>query len=157
MKAFWESSANNDLWQSWWGHEVEGVTLRQGIWNDSPALDWLKSEMSDVNLSSSQRWIDVGLTDILKGTYVDFFKDNLDSDMLYNVMYAQFADAGVFPPVQIGNTNYLTGATVWDLDIFSVVGHCQELGYADSDIVVDTIMTSQKDLTEKDTSSYNSV
>jgi len=46
-----------------------GLLLKGGLWNDAPALDFLKSELADI--SPTNRWIDVGLTDVLKGTYVD--------------------------------------------------------------------------------------
>ena len=35
-------------------------------------------------------------------------------------MYAQFAQAGMFPPVEYNSTDYFAGSTIWDLDVFSV-------------------------------------
>ena len=78
-------------------------------------------------------------------------------DSLYNVMYAQFAQAGVFPPVEFNNTDYFDGSTIWDLDIFSVVNQCQAQGFADSDIVVDVLLTSEKTLKKVDASDYKSI
>ena len=72
-------------------------------------------------------------------------------------MYAQFAQAGVFPPVEFNNTDYFDGSTIWDLDIFSVVNKCQALGYADADIVVDVVLTSEKTLKTVDASNYKSI
>ena len=72
-------------------------------------------------------------------------------------MNAQFAQAGVFPPAEYNNTDYFDGSTIWDLDIFSVVNQCQALGYADADIVVDTILTSAKSLKVVDASDYHSI
>ena len=109
------------------------------------------------DISATNRWIDVGLTDVLKGTYVDFKESGLVGDDLYNVMYAQFAQAGVFPPAEFNDTDYFDGSTIWDLDIFSVVNQCQALGYADADIVVDTILTSAKSLKVVDASDYHSI
>ena len=72
-------------------------------------------------------------------------------------MYAQFASAGVFPPVEYNNTDYFDGSTIWDLDIFSVVNKCQDLGFDDANIVVDVIMTSEKTLDTVDASNYHSI
>ena len=72
-------------------------------------------------------------------------------------MYAQFAAAGVFPPVEYNNTDYFDGSTIWDLDIFSVVNECQAKGYADADIVVDVLLTSEKTLKTVDASNYHSI
>lgn len=155
MKTFWENSANTKLYKDWLGGLAEGLLLKGGLWNDKAVLDFLKTEMADI--SPTNRWIDVGLTDVLAGTYVDFKEEDLTGDNLYNVMYSQFAQAGIFPPVEYNNTNYFDGSTIWDLDIFSVVNQCQAMGYADKDIVVDTILTSEKTLKVVDASNYKSI
>lgn len=109
------------------------------------------------DIKATNRWIDVGLTDVLMGTYVDFQESGLVGDALYNVMYAQFASAGVFVPVAYNNTDYFDGSTIWDLDIFTVVNQCQASGYADADIVVDVVLTSEKTLKTVDASNYKSI
>jgi len=155
MKTFWENSANTKMYKDWLGGIAEGLLLKGGLWNDEPTLDFLKSELADV--SATNRWIDIGLTDVLKGTYVDFKESDLTGDELFNVLYAQFASAGVFPPVEYNNTDYFDGSTIWDLDIFSVVNKCQDLGFDDANIVVDVIMTSEKTLDTVDASNYHSI
>ena len=155
MKTFWENSTNTKLYKDWLGGLAEGLLLKGGLWNDAAVLDFLKTEMADI--SATNRWIDVGLTDVLKGTYVDVQESGLVGDDLYNVMYAQFAQAGIFAPVEMNNTDYFDGSTIWDLDIFSVVNQCQSMGFADEDIVVDTILTSEKTLKTVDASDYKSI
>ena len=155
MKTFWDNSANTKLYKDWVGGLAEGLLLKGGLWNDKGVLDFLKTEMADI--SATNRWIDVGLTDVLKGTYVDFLEDGLTGDDLYNVMYAQFAQAGVFPPTEFNDTDYFDGSTIWDLDVFSVVNQCQNMGFADSDIVVDVVLTSAKSLKVVDASDYHSI
>jgi len=155
MKTFWDNSANTKLYKDWLGGLAEGLLLKGGLWNNAAVLDFLKTEMADI--SATNRWIDVGLTDVLKGTYVDFQESGLTGDNLYNVMYAQFAQAGMFPPVEFDNTDYFDGSTIWDLDIFSVVNKCQADGFADEDIVVDVVLTSEKTLKTVDASNYKSI
>jgi len=155
MKTFWDNSTNTKLYKDWLGGLAEGLLLKGGLWNDAAVLDFLKTEMKDI--TATNRWIDVGLTDVLKGTYVDFKESQLTGDNLYNVMYAQFANAGIFPPVSYNNTDYFDGSTIWDLDIFSVVNQCQAQGFADTDIVVDVILTSEKTLKVVDASNYKSI
>ena len=155
MKTFWDNSANTKLYKDWLGGLAEGLLLKGGLWNDAAVLDFLTTELADI--SPTNRWIDVGLTDVLKGTYVDFEAESLTGDTLYNVMYAQFAQAGVFPPVEFNSTDYFDGSTIWDLDIFSVVNECQAQGFADEDIVVDVFLTSEKTLKTVDASNYKSI
>jgi len=155
MKTFWDNSANTKLYKDWLGGLAEGLLVKGGLWKDKGVLDFLQTEMADI--SATNRWIDVGLTDVLQGTYVDFLESGLSGDNLYNVMYAQFAQAGVFPPTEFNNTDYFDGSTIWDLDIFSVVNQCQAMGFADTDIVVDVLLTSAKSLKVVDASDYHSI
>lgn len=144
MVTFWQNASNAKLYKDWLGGLAEGLLVKGGLYNNAPTLDFLKTELADVN--AQYRWIDVGLTDVLKGTYTDFFEGNmLTGDNLYEVMFAQFAQAGVFPPVAFNDTDYYDGSTIWDLDVFSVVNKCQET-HADADIVVDVILTTEHDL-----------
>ena len=155
MKDFWTASATEKLYKDWLGGLAEGLLLKGGLWNDKAVLDFVKTQMADTTVD--QRWIDVGLTDVLKGSYVDFLQADLAGDELYNVMYAQFAQAGVFAPVEYNTTDYFDGSTIWDLDIFSVVNQCQAAGFADENIVVDVLLTSEKTLKKVDASEYHSI
>lgn len=155
MKAMWDSSASTRLYKDWLGGLAEGLLIKGGLWNDKAVLDWVTTEMADV--SPTQRWIDLGLTDLLAGTYVDFLEGGLEGDALYQVMYAQFAQAGMFPPVEYNSTDYFAGSTIWDLDVFSVVNECVAQGFEMSNIVVDVLLTSEKTLKTVDASDYNSL
>ena len=155
MVTFWQNASNAKLYKDWLGGLAEGLLVKGGLYNNAPTLDFLKNELADVN--AQYRWIDVGLTDVLKGTYTDFFEGGmLTGDNLYEVMFAQFAQAGVFPPVAFNDTDYYDGSTIWDLDVFSVVNKCQET-HADADIVVDVILTTEHDLKQVDASKFNSI
>ena len=155
MATFWQNSANTELYKDWRGGIVSGLTLKGGLWDDSPTLDFLQTELTDI--TSQYRWIDVGLTDVLQGKYTDFVESQMNGrDEFYNVLYAQFAQAGYFPPVAFDNTDWFDGATIWDLDVFSVVNKCQET-HADADIVVDVVLTSEETLPVVDASQYTSL
>jgi len=73
------------------------------------------------------------------------------------VLYAQFAQAGFFPPVEYNSTDYYDGSTIYDLDIFSLVNQCKLMGYEESDIIIDTILTSERSLAVVDASDYSSM
>ena len=66
-------------------------------------------------------------------------------DDFYNAIYAEFAYAGFFKPVKSQDTELLSGSTLWDVDIMSVVNKCKET-YQDEDIVLDVLLTSQRTL-----------
>lgn len=107
--------------------------------------------------SPNKRWLDIGITDVLKGTYKDMLSEDLmDNDTFYNTMYAEFAFAGFFPPVDAMGSEWFDGSTIWDLDIFSAVNKCLETHDA-KDVVVDVVMTSAKTLKVVDASDYKSI
>ena len=154
MVTFWENASNAKLYQDWIGGIVTGLLYKGGLYNDAPTMDFLQTELTDI--SPTQRWVDVGLTDVLKGQYVDFTGDQLTGDEFYNVLFAQFAQAGFFPPAAFDNTDWFDGSTIWDLDIFSVVNKCQET-HTDDKITVDVVLTSEKTLSQVDASDYKSL
>ena len=108
------------------------------------------------DITPNQRWIDIGITDVLKGTYKDMLSADLTGDDFYNTMYAEFAYAGFFPPVAAMGSEWFDGSTIWDLDIFSAVNKCLET-HDDKDVVVDVLMTSARTLKTVDASDYKSI
>lgn len=72
-------------------------------------------------------------------------------------MYASLSTVGFYPPVEAFNSSFIDGAAVWDIDIPAAINICSSLGFADSDIVVDVIMTTHKSIPFEDTSAFNSI
>ena len=156
MIKFWEDASNSELYKNWIGGIAEGLLVKGGLYNDAELLDFLKSDSGLNDITPNQRWIDIGITDVLKGTYKDMHSEDLTGDDFYNVMYAEFAYAGFFPPVNAMGSEWFDGSTIWDLDIFSAVNKCLET-HSDSDVVVDVVMTSAKTLKTVDASQYKSI
>jgi len=53
-------------------------------------------------------------------------------------------------------SSYFDGSVVWDLDILSAVNKCLET-HADSEVVVDVLLTSRKTLMTVDASNYSAL
>lgn len=70
---FWQNTSNNKLYKDWIGGIVEGLTVKAGLYNDALLKQFLANELTDIG--SMQRFVDVGITDVLKGT----FQDNTDT------------------------------------------------------------------------------
>ena len=157
MTTFWTNASNSELYKNWLGGIAEGLLLKGGLYNDTELLAFLKSDKGLSDITPSKRWLDIGITDVLKGTYKDMHSEDLTGDDFYNAMYAEFAYAGFFPPVDAMGSEWFDGSTIWDLDIFSAVNKCLADGYADADIVVDVAMTSAKTLRTVDASQYKSI
>ena len=157
MSTFWKDASNSELYKNWLGGIAEGLLIKGGLYNDAELLDFLKSDKGLSDITPNKRWLDIGITDVLKGTYKDMHSEDLTGDQFYNVMYAEFAYAGFFPPVNAMGSEWFDGSTIWDLDIFSAVNKCLDDGFADEDIVVDVAMTSAKTLKVVDASTYKSI
>lgn len=153
MITFWENASNSSLYKDWLGGVAEGLTLKGGLYNDKPLGDFLKTELADIG--PQQRFVDVGLTDVLTGNYKDNFAADLDAN-LQDIMFASFAYAGFFPPADSMGSSWFDGSTIWDLDIFSAVNKCLET-HAQEDVVLDVLLTSQKTLKVVDASNYNAI
>lgn len=64
---FWQNSANSKLYKDWLGGIVEGLTIKGGLYNDALLKSFLTTELADIG--QMQRFVDVGLTDVLNGKY----------------------------------------------------------------------------------------
>ena len=123
MVTFWQHAGSDKLYKDWLGGVAEGLTIKGGLYNDALLTSFLATELADIG--AQQRFVDVGLTDVLKGTY----KDNLAADIdanLQDIMFASFSYAGFFPPAESMGSSWFDGSTIWDLDIFSAVNKCLE-------------------------------
>lgn len=118
MIKFWQNSANNKLYQDWLGGVPEGAFYKGGIYNDAPLDTFLESELADIG--KMQRLVDVGLTNVQDGTYVDMLSETLNSN-LKDVIKGEFSYAGFFPPAESMGTSWFDGGAVWQTDIISAI------------------------------------
>jgi len=116
---------------------------------------FLESELSDI--TKMNRNLNIGITNELSGKINEFTQDNiLYSSNLTNALYASMSTAGFFVFVSVFGFDYYNGSAVWNLDIFSGVNKCLER-HAESDIVVDVILTSTSHLKKVDPSKNTTI
>ena len=116
---------------------------------------FLKKEFEGV---TPIRKLDIGITNVIDGTYRDFSeKDVTEDNNLVDAMYASMSFAGFFPPADVLGSQWFDGSAVWDIDIFSSINRCKDLGYKNRDIVVDVIMTSSANLKQVQADDYKSI
>lgn len=72
-------------------------------------------------------------------------------------MYASMSFAGFFPPADVLGSSWFDGSAVWDIDIFSAINRCTDLGFKNEDIIVDAIMTSAANLKNVTAEDYKSI
>lgn len=155
MERFWRAAADSTLYQNWWGGVLKGLFWEGGLYDSSPLVEYLEGEFGDLSM---ERKIDIGIVDIVDGSYKDFSNGNITAGAnLVHALYASVSFAGFFAPAGVFGSSYYDGSAVWDIDIFSAINQCSELGFANSDIVVDVVMTSSANLKEVEADDYKSV
>lgn len=116
------------------------MTIKGGFYNSEPLEKFLKSRFED--FSGVHRDIDFGIVDLMSGDHMEFSTGNLTSDNVVDALFASMSVAGFFPPAEVFDSMFIDGSSFWDLDIFDPVLKCKDKGFAESDIVIDVIMTS---------------
>jgi predicted acylesterase/phospholipase RssA len=122
LHSFWTDAGRTDLYKSWLGGVVRGLFFEGGIYNSKPLEDFIKKEFKDV---SPKRAMDIGITNVQDGSYVDFSDKNVTTgDNLVGALYASMSFAGFYPPADVLNGYYFDGSAVWDIDVFAAINRC---------------------------------
>jgi hypothetical protein len=127
--------------------------MEGGLYSPLLLQDFLATELSDIG--AQQRFVDIGLTNVLTGNYDDMLAADVDAH-LQDIMLASFTYAGFFPPAVSMGSSWFDGTTIYDIDVYSAVNNCL-LTHAIEDVTVDIILTSEKVLRQVDASNYNSM
>lgn len=67
MITYWQNASNSKLYKDWLGGIVEGLTVKGGVYNDALLKTFLATELADIG--DMQRYVDVGITNILTGSF----------------------------------------------------------------------------------------
>ena len=94
----------------------------------------------------------------MKGT---FFSVNQTTDFkgykdIVDTLFGSFSFPGFFSPTQAFSSHYIEGSSVRSLDVISAINYCLNQGFAEQDIVIDTILASPADLERVDANDYRS-
>lgn len=150
---FWGNLQEKDIYENWsWGGAVRGLLFKSSLYDSSPFRKFLNTF-----LKSPVRKFQVLATNAYDGT-AKIWDQDVDLATLIKAIDASSAYPGFFEPVDdIDNNTYYDGGTSFSVNIGGAIDACKKLGFAESDIVVDTILCSAATIKEKDTSDYTSI
>ena len=98
-----------------------------------------------------KRDISIGLVELLSGEYYEFTKDYLPTESsIEHTLFASFSWPGIFPPAEEFGGAYIDGSSVYDLDIYTAVNKCLDMGFAEEDIVIDAILSTGSTINKVD-------
>merc|ERR1711865_1020840 len=130
------------VFKNWPGGILEGLTLRSGLYDSSPERELIASV---IRHGFKDRKVTIGATSDSSGMLVTWNETQWSApdggDFLDGVM-ASSAIPGIFPTVKWGGETFSDGGTSEGVNVFSAVTRCQEMGFAETDIVVDIIATA---------------
>jgi predicted patatin/cPLA2 family phospholipase len=150
---FWGNLQEKDIYTNWsWGGAVRGLLFKSSLYDSSPFRKLLNKLVK-----SPVRKFEVLATNAYDGT-PKIWNQDVDLATLIKAIDASAAYPGFFEPVSdIDNNTYYDGGTSYSINLGGAIDACKKLGFAESDIVVDTILCSAATIKEKDTSDYTSI
>lgn len=135
LVGLWSQITSADIYKSWSGGMVQGILFESSVFDESPAVDFLKQHIT----LPPQRPIRLSATDANTGTYITF-DENLTAEELAIVMKSSGAVPVVFPYVNFRNYTFMDGGVINCLNIGAAINACRDLVESDKDIYVDVVL-----------------
>ena len=150
---FWNNLKQKDVYKDWsWGGPVRGLLFKSALYNSSPFRDLLTKVVK-----TPARPFYVLATKARDGR-PKVWDETTDLGTLIKAIDASAAYPGFFDPVEdIDDEVYYDGGTSFSINMADAINRCKNLGYAESDIVVDTILNTAATIKEKETKDYTSI
>lgn len=136
LNSFWSSFTFGTLYKDWIGGYITGLLYESGIYDSSP----LKSTIKGLTPKKFVRWLGVGATDLLSGSYVFFNSTGQTLANMETGIYASASDPGILPIVTFNKLQLVSGHVKFAVDILHAVNACYELGYKENEIIVHSIL-----------------
>ncbi len=91
------------------------------------------------------------------GEYHPFLNTGMTMEEFLDSVIASAAIPAAFPPSSINGNLYIDGGSVRNLNIEDAINWCKSQGFVDKEIVVDSILCSNKTITKVDNSEKNAL
>jgi predicted acylesterase/phospholipase RssA len=134
----WNTLDAASIYSEYPGGPVVSFFTQPGAFNSAPERSLLTQTLSNKTV---QRNISIGTTDANRGAFHTFnYTNTFTSAEFIEAVMCSSAIPAFFPFQPYNNTIYVDGGTVNNLDISSAINLCREMGYNDTDIIVDAVI-----------------
>jgi len=156
LKDFWIKVGSDSVYKSHTFGFLEGLVFRDGVYKADPIEKLIDEEFGsgDLQKKNSKRALNIGIANLMNGTFVSF-NDKFKTRDLIKVLKASVVYPGVFAPFEAWNTTWLTGSSVWNIDVAAPILRCKNMGYAEEDIIIDAVIDDASELPKVNVSNYN--
>ena len=142
LEKFWIDIAAMEPYNNWTGGFIYGFFFEKGIYNAQPMTEYLNDKFKD---RSVHRHLNIAVTNVLNGQF-SIFDESLPTEDLIRILQASVSFSGMSPAIEDEDQIYFSGNTVYENDVLSVINHCESLGYKEEDIVIDTILSGEREV-----------
>uniref|UniRef100_A0A7S1PFH2 PNPLA domain-containing protein n=1 Tax=Percolomonas cosmopolitus TaxID=63605 RepID=A0A7S1PFH2_9EUKA len=135
----WRKTTKDDIYKNWFpGGIVEGFSLKSGLFDTSPLLNYLKENIDPQKVLDSGRVLLVGATNLEKNRFEMW---NGTFHDLPQAVRASSAVPGIFETVKIGDDVYVDGGMTYMTPVTSAIQRCIRLHETtDVKVLVDVIL-----------------
>ena len=153
LVTMWKNLKEKDVYTNWsWGGPVRGLLFESSLYDSTPFRSFISK-----NVKAPVRYLQVSATDASTGS-IQVWNETTDLDTLHLAIDASAAYPGFFQPVEdLNGKTYYDGGTSMSVNIAGAINQCKDLGFDESDIVIDVLLNSGATIKEKDTSEYTSI
>lgn len=139
LKDFWDKIGQHsgNLAVSWsWGM-IYGFFYEHSLYDASDLYQFIADYFHG---DTVERHLNLGIANVLTGQFKSF-KEHHPNDELIKVLQASLSYPGVYTAIEAFDSLWFTGSTIYEIDVLAPIIHCLELGYEESDIVVDVVLS----------------
>jgi hypothetical protein len=154
LNDFWETSKRSDFLKDWAFGRVEGHLKRTGLYNSAPTYKTIGKLM---NLGPKfVRHFTVGATDLISGEIL-IFDSNHNRTTLQTGIYGSASIYVEMPVVPFQDYLLVEGSVQYTADLIGVVNYCLDQGYAEENIIIDTVFVQAAKLDSVDAQHYKTL
>lgn len=153
LYGIWKKAGEITTYQNWWFGAFQGAFYKGGLYDNTPWNEYLQKTLKG---RGATKMITLGAVNVASGEYVDL-TDLMTTQKLEQAVFAATALNIFFPPVNEFGQDWFDGSGVWPLEVIGPITRCEQMGYKDSDIIVDVLMTNSDKLPARNASNDSTI
>mmetsp|Transcript_37827 Transcript_37827/g.95071 ORF Transcript_37827/g.95071 Transcript_37827/m.95071 type:complete len:326 (+) Transcript_37827:274-1251(+) len=134
---------------------LEGATLRSGLFDTKPLRETIQ-KLSDLKGGLKNRKLVVGASSLTDGHF-HTWNETVGTAKMIDAVMASSAIPGLFPAQHVDGEVFSDGGVIENLNVDSAVLRCRDMGFAMSDIIVDIILSSGREIEPVDASKFTTI
>ena len=147
MSDLYMKLTSDQVWKDWRFGKVQGVTLKNGMVDNSPLVAYLRGIVGDPMFSAGfKRRVTLATVNVNNGEYTEFTQKNITFAQLADAAVASSSIPFVFPPYNwAGKGLFMDGGTVYNINVEGAIRQCMDIVNDESKIIMDVFICTSPD------------